>query len=341
MEEGYLTEVSIHVDITQRGRRDYRAPRTEAELMPLRDEFAEMVREARRRTGRRLRAATTLTVTQQNLPEMGDIVRWTIRNRDAFSLISFQPLAQVGRTRKSLEGVTAKELWDEVNRATTDYGLTLPSAEPLYFGHPDCTRFVPLMAIERPGDARPKLMQLIRDTEEDRAVMQEYTDTGVLGMAFRDDLPIEMVARAIGAIRTRPAWFFGRARRWANERLRETVGTTLFPLIFDGLRGKVSVNGVTITSHHFMSPEETATQLGRERLNACVFRLPYKGQMVPMCQMNAMGVREEFYGEIIAAAEHEIRTERPDVPNEVAARVAATHGDVMPGRLAPVLKQVE
>ncbi|MFA6954436.1 MAG: radical SAM protein [Thermoanaerobaculia bacterium] len=303
--EALLTEVSIHVDITQRGRMGYRAPRSEAELMPLRDEFAAMIREVRRTTGRRLRAATTMTVTRQNLPEIGDIVRWTVRNRDAFSLISLQPAAQVGRTRKRLEGVTARELWDEVSRATSEYGATLADAEPLHFGHPDCTRIVPLMAIEREGEARPCLMQLIRDMEEDRTILQEYTDTGLLGMAFRDDRPLEMAARALGAIRTRPSWFVGRARRWVDQRLTDAVGTALIPLALDALRGKVSVSGVTITSHHFMSPEETATDRGRERLDACVFRLPYKGQMVPMCQMNAMGVRDQLYGEIIEGAGHE------------------------------------
>ena len=111
MTEGGLTEVSIHVDITQRGRDGYKAPKSELELMPLRDEFAAMVRQARQSTGRPLRAAMTLTVTQDNLPQIADVVRWLVRNRDAFSLVSFQPLAQVGRTRKSQRGVTATDLW--------------------------------------------------------------------------------------------------------------------------------------------------------------------------------------------------------------------------------------
>jgi hypothetical protein len=49
-----------------------------------------------------------------------------------------------------------------------------------------------------------------------------------------------------------------------------------------------------------MSPEETRTPVGRERLAACVFRLPYRGEMVPMCRMNAEGVRERFYAEILS-----------------------------------------
>ena len=71
-------------------------------------------------------------------------------------------------------------------------------------------------------------------------------------------------------------------------------------LLAAGLAGRVRVDGLTLTSHHFMSPEELATDVGKARLDACVFRLPYRGEMVPMCRMNAGGVREELYAEISA-----------------------------------------
>src|SRR5436305_4309633 len=138
MTDGGLTEVSIHVDITQRGRDGYQAPRSELELMPLREEFAALIREARRRTGRPLRAAMTLTVTQESLPQIPDVVRWLVRNRDAFSLVSFQPLAQVGRTRRSQRGVPATDLWREVSRGTEELGIVLDGAGPMHFGHPQC-----------------------------------------------------------------------------------------------------------------------------------------------------------------------------------------------------------
>lgn len=296
--EGMLTEVSIHVDITQRGRDGYKAPKSELELMPLRDEFAAMIREARKRTGRRLRAAMTLTVTRQNLPQIGDVVRWLLLNRDAFSLVSFQPLAQVGRTRKNLTGVSAEELWTEVGKGTAAYGLDLRETGPMHFGHTECTRFVPLLCLERPGEA-PRLLQLIRDEPEDVAVMREFFASGLGGVAFRDDRPLEMMARGLGMIRSAPGFLLGRARRWADARLRAEAGTSAARLLADGLLGRMRVDGFTLTSHHFMSPEETTTEVGRERLEACVFRLPYKGEMVPMCRMNALGVRESFYAEIM------------------------------------------
>jgi hypothetical protein len=299
MEEGGLTEVSIHVDITQRGRDGHKAPKSELELMGLREEFAAMVREARRKTGRTLRAAMTLTVTRDNLSQIPDVVRWLIRNRDAFSLVSFQPLAQVGRTRKSQQGVTADELWGEVAKGTADFGLAFEGTGPMHFGHTECTRFVPLLTLERP-DGEIRAFQFIRDEPEDVAVMREFFDRGLGGTAFRDDQPLEAAARGLGFLRRDPVWLLGRVRRWAAARLRDEAGTSAARLLLDLLRGKVRVGGFTLTSHHFMSPAELKTPVGQERLAACVFRLPYKGEMVPMCRMNADGVRERFYAGITA-----------------------------------------
>ncbi len=299
MVEGGLTEISIHIDITQRGRDGYRAPKSELELTPLREEFAAMVREARRRTGLALRAAMTLTVTQENLPQIADVVRWLVRNRDAFGLVSFQPLAQVGRTRKNQRGVTATDLWDEIGRGTADFGLPLAGAGPLHFGHPECTRFVPLIALQRAGE-EPRLFQGIRDEPQDVAIMRELLEHGLAGATFRDDRPIERAARFLGILRAAPGSFLGRARRWASERFRREAGISPARLLLEGLRGRLRLDGITLTSHHFMSPDELRTPLGQDRLAACLFRLPYRGEMVSMCRMNADGVRERFYGEIIA-----------------------------------------
>ena len=82
MVEGGLSEISVHIDTTQRGRRDhYATARTEPALDPLRAEFAEMIREARRKTGRPLTAASTVTVTRENLSGVAGIVRFFSRTR--------------------------------------------------------------------------------------------------------------------------------------------------------------------------------------------------------------------------------------------------------------------
>ncbi|HVE70494.1 MAG TPA: radical SAM protein [Thermoanaerobaculia bacterium] len=293
MSEGELTEISIHIDVTQRGRDGHRAPKSERELMPLRDEFADLIRVARRKTKRRLRVAHTMTVTSENLGDVPDVVHWMVRNRDAFSLISFQPLAQVGRTRRGLEGVTPQQLWTAIGRATREYGLEVHDAEPMHFGHPECTRFVPLLAVQPHHAREPRLVQCIRNEPEDVAVMQEFFEKGLGGVAFRDDSLLEALARGAGMLVREPRWFLGTVRRWFLSRLRFELGMSVRSFL------RHRIDGLTLTSHHFMSPAELATDHGRARLDACVFRIPVKGEMVPMCQVNGGGVRERFYEELI------------------------------------------
>lgn len=182
----------------------------------------------------------------------------------------------------------------------------------MHFGHTECTRFVPLLTLERPdGDLRA--YQFIRDEPEDVAIMSEFFARGLGGMAFRDDRPLEIVGRALGFARTDPRWLLGRVRRWAAGRFRTEAGTSLGRLLVDALRGRVLLGGFTLTSHHFMNPAELQTEVGQARLAACVFRLPYQGKMVPMCQMNADGVRERFYAGIMAG-EAELEPERRPLP---------------------------
>ena len=120
-------------------------------------------------------------------------------------------------------------------------------------------------------------------------------------MAFRDDDPLEKVgplprhgahragldARPRPPLDRRPV-----ARRGGDAALAASSSTAS--------AGRLRLDGFTLTSHHFMSPAELRTPVGQDRLAACVFRLPYKGEMVPMCQMNADGVRERFYAGITA-----------------------------------------
>ncbi|MBD3867341.1 MAG: hypothetical protein IFK94_04365 [Acidobacteria bacterium] len=42
-----------------------------------------------------------------------------------------------------------------------------------------------------------------------------------------------------------------------------------------------------------MNGDELETPEGRERLDACVFRVPVDGRLVSMCEMNATSLRLE------------------------------------------------
>ncbi|CAN5887690.1 hypothetical protein BH11GEM2_BH11GEM2_35340 [soil metagenome] len=47
-----------------------------------------------------------------------------------------------------------------------------------------------------------------------------------------------------------------------------------------------------------MSREEIETPQGRERLEHCVFRVPVNDELISMCEVNALGVREEYYASL-------------------------------------------
>jgi MoaA/NifB/PqqE/SkfB family radical SAM enzyme len=294
MKEGGLTEVSVHIDTTQRGRLGSRNPGGEEALKPLREECAEMIRSARRRTRLPLRAATTLTITRENLEDVPHVVEWCFENRDVFSMVSFQPVAHVGRTHQALRGVTADELWDRVERVLTRYELTRRAPGALTFGHPDCTRLELFGVYERAG-AGPRLFTFLRDGfDVDREILGALLRRGLGGVNFRDDTTLERVCRGAGVLLTDPRWVLGPLRRWIGERLAG-LGTSAPRLAWEGLLGRARIDSFSVVSHHFMDAEELASDKGRERLSACLFHVPVGDEMVPMCRVNAGGVRDAVY----------------------------------------------
>jgi MoaA/NifB/PqqE/SkfB family radical SAM enzyme len=283
MEKGGLTEVCIHVDTTQRGRRDtYRAAHTEAELDGLRTEFAQLIRTARARTGRRLEAASTVTVTQHNLDGVPGIVRWFLANADAFKMVSFQPLAVVGRTDRSLKGVAADELWQRIAEGAGDDMIRRGEG---WLGHPACSRFVQGLAVgRRNGVAFVPLYR--RDQVDEMRTLNELLDR-LGGVSFRLDNYAHAWRRA-GRIAVRHSGFI--------------IGR-LLPAFVRLLRRARSfrANYFCIVSHHFMSAAEMKTAQGEERLAACAFRVPINGRLEPMCAVNALGLREAYYRQISTA----------------------------------------
>ncbi len=294
MTEGGLTEVSIHIDITQRGRLGYKSPRDEEALKPLREECADMIRSARRKTGLPLRAATTLTITRENLDDVPHVVDWCLRNRDVFGMLSFQPVAQVGRTREGLSGVTVSELWDRIEGVLARYRLPRRGPGALTFGHPDCTRLELLGVYERAGSG-PRPFTIVRDGyDADLEMMRAFFHRGLGGLNFRDDTSFERVCRTAGILLTDPRWVLGPLRRWILERIAG-LGTTAPRLAWERVLGRVRIDSFSVVSHHFMGAAELASDTGQERLSACLFRVPVGDEMVSMCRVNAGGVRGAVY----------------------------------------------
>ncbi len=288
MVEGGLTEISIHIDTTQRGRRDrFALARTEADLDPLRAEFADLIRAARKTTGRRLEAASTVTVTRGNLDSVPGIVRCLLAHADAFKMISFQPLAEVGRTDPDLRGVQPDELWERIAEGAGDPAIRRGEGS---LGHPACTRFVQGLAVARPQPNRPRLFPFYRSDQLDeiRALTGLFDRVG--GMSFRLDDRWQAVRRA--------GWMVAKHGGFALTRL--------LPQAWKLWRraGTLRGNYFCIVSHHFMSAAEIATAEGQDRLDLCAFKVSIDGKLESMCAVNALGRREEFYrrGEAAAAS---------------------------------------
>jgi len=279
MVEGGLTEISIHIDTTQRGRRDrFALARTEADLDPLRSEFAALIRAARKTTGRRLEAASTVTVTRNNLAEVPGILRCLLTHADAFKMVSFQPLADVGRTDPTLRGVHPDELWEKIAEGVGDPAIQLGEGS---LGHPACSRFVQGLAVKNPQPDRPRFFPFYRSNQPDELKALNGLFDRVRGMSFRLDDRWTALRRALGMLLRHG--FFALTRLLPQAwKLWRRAGT---------LRG----NYFAIVSHHFMSAAEATSREGRERLDVCAFKVSINGRLESMCAVNALGLREEFY----------------------------------------------
>ena len=325
MVEGGLLDVSIHVDTTQRGRLGdrWRAARTEADLNPLRDEFAALVRAARAATGLPLRCATTVTVTRDNLHGIPDVMRWLTGNADVFRMISFQPIAQVGRTEDGLGGgVDGESLWQAVARGLPpgrDDGELRRAHQ--WLGHPDCNRFVHGVLVRRGGEP-VDYMPIRVDGDpvgppEVDGFLQRFG-----GISFRRDTTTEGVVRAL-ALTLRAPWFMtSGAVRLARTWLARIAPGAPLRAVRELLRGDVRLDPLVIVSHHFMSREELETPVGKERLAHCVLHVNIDGETLSMCEANALGRRAELYSRLAQGTAAATPVSVPVPVPEVLAPVA-------------------
>jgi hypothetical protein len=303
MVEGGLKEISIHVDTTMRGRKgsEYKNATTEAELNPLREEFARIIREARRRTGRPLVSATTMTITRDNLAGVKDAVRCVSQNADAFKMISFQPAAQVGRTEAGVEGVGVEELWAEAAK-----GLVGEASDPaylwkgrMYLGHHACNRYVHGWMVQD-GDGPARFVSLRQ--EGDR--LDEKTVDGYMarfgGASFRRDRPAVARARMLGILAKDPAFWLGTGLPYFWHQADKMDPGRPGRMARRLLTGRAKAVHFNIVSHHFMSRDQVDTAEGRERMDLCVFRVPIGDNLVSMCEVNATGMRDAYYEDIRA-----------------------------------------
>ena len=304
MTEGGLEELSLHIDITQRGRRGaaYKNAVRESELMPLRAEFAEMVRHARQTTGLALRVATTVTVTPQNIGEVARIVAWIQENADVFRMIGFMPVADVGRTEAGIGRVDVDTLWRNIARGLNVEAENSDRLEEnqWWMGHPGCSRFIIGASVRQPGKAPRYLPLSVNSSDRDRRFLRAVLNRWA-GVTFRTDRPVEALARVAGMVFQAPGMFAWTLPRMAWHWLCRLDRRNPLGLGWRILTGTARIDRLMIASHHFMSAAEMATDEGRDRLHHCAFMVPVDGDLKSMCEVNAAGLRDRVYADIVGA----------------------------------------
>ena len=294
--EGGLRELSLHIDPTMRGPRGERAGAPDDPQPALREELAALIAATRAETGRPLDVATTFTVTADNLAAVPTVMRWLLSRPGIFKTVSFQPIAQVGRTQPGLGGgVAVDALW----RAITDglCGTEAPDDALLrheqWFGHPGCSRFVQGVIVSQP-DAPPRFVVLTRaDDARDRAAM-DAAMRACGGATTRNDARAEAWVRSAALLGRHPRFLLRHALPWL-WRLARRLDARPARLAWRLLRGRARVDYLNVVSHHFMSAAELATPLGRERRDLCVYKVAIDGELVSMCEANAAGRRAAYY----------------------------------------------
>lgn len=297
--EGGLRKLAVHIDITQAGRPGFpiRELCSEIDLHPLRAAFVKLILDCQQRTGKRLQAAHTVTVTERNLESVAEIVRWLCADRRrlrAFSMISFQTEADVGRTRFSQSPVTPEATWEQVQE-----GVGMPlTRDALWVGHPECSSMTTVLIDPERG---PLAEVFAGDAASRRFVGAVLRVFGGVGSRGVSDLEANVQRLAL-ALR-HPTIAF-EALRYLGALLRRSRGG--FGVLRRLMTGKVG--SLNIVLHNFMNEDQVQSDdpLVAKRLAACSFQGAVLRDgawtAVPMCAMNA-SEREAIYDYQIAVAQ--------------------------------------
>jgi molybdenum cofactor biosynthesis enzyme MoaA len=290
MKVGGLQKTAIHIDVTQKGRKFLKAGMREKDLHPLRDQFATIIRDARRVTGQTLHASHTMTITEQNYDDVPDVMEWMVRNNDAFRMISFQPTAEVGRTKAQPQIQKQDEIWANICKGM---GL-VTNRHTFVFGHPDCNTTSLIWVLRWGG--RTALMEVKRDDPKDMKFFDDLMSGAFNGFYTDGESNAELLGKWLGLFVKSPKYFwqwpvYATRRAWADRDWAPSFMAAV-------LKGEEwSCTPFIVVVHNFMSSHELLTPYGQERLQACAFKLPVEidgvTQMVSMCEMNGTDLRKK------------------------------------------------
>ena len=284
---------AAHFDSLMRGRTGIPRPRTETELNPFRARFVEMFRALRRDHGVSFYLAHNMTVTPANLDQVEHVVADV--SAMGFSMLSFQPAAQVGDARRWTGGdyrtVGIDDVWERL-----EGGLGQRVAwQALQFGDPRCNRtafgirvddgWVAMFDPDSPADL----------VARDRALAHFG------GVSFGGTPPLVLAVK-VGRVLARHPGDVTVAVAWVRRLVERSGGVRRVWSSWS--RGDIAP--MTYVVHNFMDAEDVApawrlmqadqvasdpaVRATQERLSACTYAMahPETGELVPACVQHSV-----------------------------------------------------
>jgi len=317
---------AAHFDSLMRGRRGMPRPRRESDLHTHRRAFVAMFADLRRRRGVDSYLAHNMTVTPENLDQVGEVVREV--SRMGFQMLSFQPAASVGDDRRWSPGmatVSIDDVWERI-----EHGMAQPIPwQAMQFGHPACNRTAHGALV---GDRWVGLLDphCAKDLRVRDAELRWFG-----GMTLQGIPPVLVLAKLARAVARHPG-ALPLAAGWLGRFVRRAGGPVSVSYAVVHRR----VRPLTFVVHSFMdaavvAPAWEATRSGRvgttpevreaqDRLDGCFYVMahPETGELVPACVQHSMLDPEQNRRLRVLLPMPTVRRPRPGVVDAVTEGAA-------------------